>query len=178
LKKAGVNWLGLGIENPNQSLRQEIHKDHFVDVKITDLMQNMRDAGISIGGNYIFGLPMDTNESMQNTLDFAMENKTEMVNFYCAMAYPGSPLHKTARQKGWELPSTYSGYSQHSYDMLNLSNDNLSAAEIMAFRDKAFMTYNSHPDYLSLLENKFGLAAKQNMEEILKIKLKRKLLGD
>lgn len=121
---------------------------------------------------------MDTHESMQSTLDFALANKTEMVNFYCAMAYPGSPLHKTAKQKGWKLPSTYSGYSQHSYDMLNLSNDNLTAAEIMAFRDKAFVTYNSDPEYLNLLENKFGLAARQNMEETLKIKLKRKLLGD
>jgi radical SAM superfamily enzyme YgiQ (UPF0313 family) len=178
LKKAGVNWLGLGIENPNQSLRQEIHKDHFVDVKITDLMQNMRDAGINIGGNYIFGLPMDTHESMQSTLDFAIENKTEMVNFYCAMAYPGSPLHKTAKQKGWNLPDTYSGYSQHSYDMLNLSNDNLKAEEIVAFRDKAFVTYNSNPDYLKLLETKFGMKARENMENTLKIKLKRKLLGD
>jgi radical SAM superfamily enzyme YgiQ (UPF0313 family) len=178
LKKAGVNWLGLGIENPNQSLRQEIHKDHFVDVKITDLMQNMRDAGINIGGNYIFGLPMDTHESMQSTLDFAIENKTEMVNFYCAMAYPGSPLHKTAKQKGWNLPDTYSGYSQHSYDMLNLSNDNLKAEEIVAFRDKAFITYNSNPGYLKLLENKFGIKARENMENTLKIKLKRKLLGD
>jgi radical SAM superfamily enzyme YgiQ (UPF0313 family) len=178
LKKAGINWLGLGIENPNQSLRQEIHKDHFVDVKITDLMQNMRDAGINIGGNYIFGLPMDTHESMQSTLDFAIENKTEMVNFYCAMAYPGSPLHKTAKKKGWNLPDTYSGYSQHSYDMLNLSNDNLKAEEIVAFRDKAFITYNSNPDYLKLLENKFGSKARENMENTLKIKLKRKLLGD
>ena len=178
LKKAGIKWLGLGIENPNQLLRQEIHKDHFIDVKITDLMQNMRDAGISIGGNYIFGLPMDTHESMQNTLDFAMSNKTEMVNFYCAMAYPGSPLHKTAREKRWELPKTYSGYSQHSYDMLNLSNDNLTAKEIMAFRDQAFVTYNSNSSYLQMLEDKFGTHARLNMEETLKIKLKRKLLGD
>jgi len=178
LKKAGVNWLGLGIENPNQTLRQEIHKDHFVDVKITDLMQNMRDAGISIGGNYIFGLPMDTHESMQNTLDFAMANKTEMANFYCAMAYPGSPLYKTAVAKGWKLPETYSGYSQHSYDMLNLSNDFLSAKDIVAFRDKAFVTYHSDENYLNLLENKFGVHAKHNVEDVLKIKLKRKLLGD
>jgi anaerobic magnesium-protoporphyrin IX monomethyl ester cyclase len=178
LKKAGVNWLGLGIENPNQVLRQEIHKDHFVDVKITDLMKSMKDAGINIGGNYIFGLPMDTQESMQNTLDFAIANKTEMVNFYCAMAYPGSPLHKTAREKGWKLPETYSGYSQHSYDMLNLSNDNLRAEEIMAFRDEAFVKYNTDPNYLQLLENKFGKSARLNMEETLKIKLKRKLLGD
>ena len=178
LKKAGVNWLGLGIENPNQTLRQEIHKDHFVDVKIKDLMQNMRDAGINIGGNYIFGLPMDTKESLQSTLDFAMSNKTEMVNFYCAMAYPGSPLYLQAREKGWALPTKYEGYSQHSYYTQNLPNDHLSAAEILEFRDKAFVTYNSNPEYLQLLENKFGAPARQNMEETLKVTLKRQLLGD
>jgi hypothetical protein len=62
--------------------------------------------------------------------------------------------------------------------MLNLSNDNLTAKEIMAFRDQAFVTYNSNPSYLQMLENKFGTHARINMEETLKIKLKRKLLGD
>lgn len=176
LKRAGVNWLGLGIENPSQVLRKEIHKDGFRDVKITDVMSTMRDAGINIGGNYIFGLPMDTAESMQATLDFALENKTEMVNFYCAMAYPGSPLYRTALEQGWELPTSYSGYSQHSYDMLNLRNDRLSAADICRFRDSAWLTYNTNPAYLSLLENKFGSAARANMEETCRIKLKRKIL--
>ena len=178
LKKAGVNWLGLGIENPNQTLRQEIHKDQFKNVKIGDLMRDMRNVGINVGGNYIFGLPMDTKESMKETLDFAMKNKTEMVNFYCAMAYPGSPLYLQAKKEGWELPEKYEGYSQHSYETLNLSNNNLEADEILKFRDDAFIKYNSNKDYLKLLENKFGRAAKNNMEDTLKIKLKRKLLGD
>ena len=178
LKKAGVNWLGLGIENPNQVLRKEIHKDGYKEVRIGDLIKDMKNAGISIGGNYIFGLPMDTHESMKDTLNFAMENKTEMVNFYCAMAYPGSPLHLQAKENGWELPSKYEGYSQHSYETLNLSNDNLTAREILGFRDKAFIEYNTHPDYLNLLQTKFGKKAKDNMEDTLKIKLKRKLLGD
>jgi len=178
LKKAGVNWLGLGIENPNQKLRQEIHKDKFKEVSINDLMNDMRSAGINIGGNYIFGLPMDTHQSMRDTLDFALENKTDMVNFYCAMAYPGSPLYLQAKKNGWELPNNYEGYSQHSYETLNLSNDNLSAKEILKFRDKAFIEYNSNPDYLNLLETKFGLKSRVNMENTLKIKLKRKLLGD
>ena len=178
LKKAGVNWLGLGIENPNQTLRQQIHKDGFKEVKINDLMNHMRNAGISIGGNYIFGLPMDTNDSMKDTLEFAMENKTEMVNFYCAMAYPGSPLHLQALENNWKLPDKYEGYSQHSYETLNLSNDNLTAREILKFRDEAFIEYNSNPEYLNLLETKFGTRAKDNMIDTLKIKLKRKLLGD
>ena len=123
LEKAGIKWLGLGIENPNNELRKEIHKEGFQDVKVLDLINNIRDAGINVGGNYIFGLPYDTKETMQATLDFVLENPTEMANFYSAMAYPGSPLHNQARLFGTELPSTYSGYSQHSYDTLNLSNE-------------------------------------------------------
>jgi radical SAM superfamily enzyme YgiQ (UPF0313 family) len=115
---------------------------------------------------------------MQNTLDFAMNNITENTNFYCAMAYPGSPLYKTALAEGWDLPKKYVGYSQHSYETLNLSNSNLTSAEILAFRDQAFMKYNSNPVYLDFLEKKFGKPARENLENTLKIKLKRKLLGD
>ena len=178
LAKAGVKWLGLGIENPNNELRKEIHKDGFQEVKVLDLINNIRDAGINIGGNYIFGLPFDTKESMQATLDFALENPTEMTNMYSAMAYPGSPLHNQARLFGTELPSTYSGYSQHSYDTLNLSNENLTSAEILAFRDKAFDTYHASPKYMELVKDKFGDKAVNELNETKKIKLDRKLLGD
>jgi len=178
LQKAGVKWLGLGIENPNNTLRKEIHKEGFQEVKVLDLIKNIREAGINVGGNYIFGLPYDTLETMKATLDFALENPTEMANFYSAMAYPGSPLHNQAKLLGTELPSTYSGYSQHSYDTLNLSNQFLTSADILSFRDKAWDTYHSSGKYLSLLENKFGKIAKDELGSTKKIKLKRKLLGD
>jgi hypothetical protein len=54
----------------------------------------------------------------------------------------------------------------------------LTAVEILKFRDEAFVEYNSDIDYLNLLESKFGKPARDNMENTLKIKLKRKLLGD
>ena len=178
LKKAGVNWLGLGIENPNQVLRKEIHKDGFKEVKIYDIMNSIKNAGINIGANYIFGLPMDTKESMQETLDFALENVAEMSNMYTAMAYPGSPLHIMAKRDGIELPSSYEGYSQHAYETQNLSNKNLSSSEILQFRDYAWQKYHTDERYLNLLENKFGSKAKQNVLDTTKIKLKRKQLGD
>ena len=178
LKNAGVNWLGLGIENPNQTLRQEIHKDGFKEVKIHDIMNFMREAGINIGANYIFGLPMDTKESMSDTLNFALENLSEMANMYCAMAYPGSPLYLQAKKENWALPEKYEGYSQHSYETKNVSNNNLSAEEILEFRDMAWMKYHTNPGYLNLLENTFGPRARNNVKDTTKIKLKRKLLGD
>jgi anaerobic magnesium-protoporphyrin IX monomethyl ester cyclase len=178
LAKAGVKWLGLGIENPNNELRKEIHKDGFQEVKVLDLINMIRDAGINVGGNYIFGLPYDTHETMQATLDFALENPTEMSNMYSAMAYPGSPLHNQARLFNLQLPDTYAGYSQHSYETMNLPNAQLTAAEILQFRDKAWDIYHSSPKYLQLMKDKFGQKAVDELNETKKIKLKRKLLGD
>ncbi len=178
LKKAGINWLGLGIENPSTKLRKEIHKDGFADVKIVDVIKQISDAGINVGANYIFGLPNDTLDSMKATLDFALENITEMTNMYCAMAYPGSPLYLQAKALGLPLPTSYSGFSQHSYDTQNLPTAYLTAAEILLFRDSAWTKYHQNPRYLTLLEEKFGVAAKNNVMETTKIKLKRKQLGD
>lgn len=178
LRKAGVKWLGLGIENPNSILRQQIHKDGYKDIKIVDLISSIRNAGINVGGNYIFGLPQDTMESMKETLQFAMENMTEMTNMYSAMAYPGSPLYSQAVNSGMKLPDSYAGYSQHSYETQNMSNANLSAAQILEFRDYAWNTYHQNPAYLKYLEDKFGPESRIDLENTLKIKLKRKLLGD
>lgn len=178
LRKAGVKWLGLGIENPDALIRKEIHKDGFKNVKIVDLIQLIHEAGINVAGNYIFGLPNDTMEGMQNTLDFANENLTEMANFYCAMAYPGSPLYNSARKTGLELPKVYSGYSQHSYETLNLRTDNLSSAEILKFRDNAWHEYHSNPRYLELVKKTFGQPAVKNITETLDYRLKRRILGD
>lgn len=178
LKQAGINWLGLGIENPSTTLRREIHKDGFADVKIVDVIKQIRAAGINVGANYIFGLPHDNQESMKKTLEFAMENMTEMTNMYCAMAYPGSPLYLQAKALNLPLPETYSGYSQHSYDTQNLPTANLTAAEILSFRDSAWQTYHEHPSYLDLLEKKFGPNARADVVDTTKIRLKRKLLGD
>jgi radical SAM superfamily enzyme YgiQ (UPF0313 family) len=178
LSKAGVKWLGLGIENPNNELRKEIHKDGFQDVKVLDLFEMIRGAGINIAGNYIFGLPYDTQQSMEATLQFALDNPTEMTNMYSAMAYPGSPLHNQAKILGIDLPQTYSGYSQHSYDTLNLANKYLSAAEILAFRDNAWDTYHASSGYQKLMKEKFGDKALQELNDTRTVKLKRKLLGD
>jgi anaerobic magnesium-protoporphyrin IX monomethyl ester cyclase len=178
LMRAGVKWLGLGIENPDEIVRKEIHKDGFKDVKILDLMSTIRSAGINIGGNYIFGLPNDTRQSMENTLKFALENKSEMVNFYSAMAYPGSPLYINAKINNKILPKKYSAFSQHSYDTCNLSNEALTSAEILKFRDYAWNKYNTDESYLNLLENKFGINARLDLEQTTKVQLKREILGD
>ncbi len=176
LKKAGVNWLALGIESGNTTVRKDVTKGRFEDVDIRDVVRKIRDHDINVIANYIFGLPEDTLETMQGTLDLAMEMNTEEANFYSAMAYPGSPLYGQAVEHGWKLPERYAGFSQHSYDAQPLPTRHLAAEQVLEFRDNAWMKYHTNPKFLDLLKQKFGPTAAEETLRSTQIKLKRKIL--
>jgi len=178
LQKAGFRWLALGIESGSKMVRDGVEKGRFGSIDIIETVRKIQDAGINVIGNYIFGLPDDTHESMQETLDLALEANCEFANFYCAMAYPGSKLYNMALEKNWELPSSWIGYSQHSYECLPLRTEVLSAAEVLKFRDEAFTRYFTDANYLALVERKFGKDVVHHLNEMTKIKLRRKILGD
>ena len=161
LKAAGFNWLGLGIESGSQHVRDGVEKGRFGEREIVATVHKIRSHGIHVAANYIFGLPDDTMESMRATLDLALELNTEWANFYCAMAYPGSPLYTLAKQKRWPLPDDvegpgWIGYSQHAYDTLPLPTETLTSAQVLGFRDRAFQDYFKNANYQAMLQRTFG----------------------
>jgi radical SAM superfamily enzyme YgiQ (UPF0313 family) len=178
LYRAGIRWLALGIESGSKHVRDGVEKGRFGTEDILRVVKKIQEAGINVIGNYIFGLPDDTLESMEETLDLALEANCEFANFYCAMAYPGSKLYQMALEKGWELPDSWIGYSQHAYETKPLRTEQLRAAEVLEFRDKAFHRYFTHPEYLRLVERKFGSSVLNHIKEMTKIKLKRKIVED
>ena len=177
-KKAGVNWLALGIEAGNQTVRQKVSKGTFKEVNIREVCQNISQADIKIISNYIFGFPEDTLQTMQDTLELALELNTEMANMYPCQALPGSPLYMQALQNDWELPKSYEEFAFLSYESRPLPTKTLASNEVLEFRDNAWQTYFSNPDYLNLVERKFGHIERKNIEDMSKIRLRRALLGD
>jgi radical SAM superfamily enzyme YgiQ (UPF0313 family) len=177
-KRAGVNWLALGIEAGNQLVRQEVSKGSFKQVNIREICKTIRDTGINIISNYIFGFPEDTEITMQETLDLAFELNTEMANMYPCQALPGSPMHRKAIKNGLTLPDSYEGYAFLSYESQPLPTNYVSAAKVLKFRDEAWQAYFTNPDYLNMVEKRFGVAQRNNIEQMASIRLKRKLLGD
>jgi radical SAM superfamily enzyme YgiQ (UPF0313 family) len=175
MKNAGINWLALGIESANPDVRDGASKKMRIhDIK--KVVRAIQEAGIRVIGNYIFGLPEDTNETMQETLDMAIDLNCEFANFYSGMAYPGSKLYDIAVKEGLNLPKEWHGYSQHSYDILPLPTKYISAREVLKFRDDAFHQYFENPGYLGMIEHKFGNEAKVHIQEIIKTRLKRQIL--
>lgn len=178
LKRAGFNWLALGIESGNEGVRKSVQKGRFDQTNIYDTVKKIKDAGINIIGNYMFGLPDDDFGTMQQTLNLAQDLNCEFANFYSVMAYPGSKLYNEAVEKGLKLPESWIGYSQHSYECQPLPTSKISAKEVLEFRDYAFDAYHKNPRYLNMIEKKFGIEARRHIEEMAKDKLKRRLLDN
>ena len=178
VRSAGIKWLALGIESGEKSVRLEVDKGKFEDVDVKKVIEEVHEADINVMANYIFGLPGDTKETIEKTFKLSLELCTAGWNTYGAMALPGSLLYKNALEKGTELPNSYEGYSFHSYETLPLPTEKLSAKEIITLRDDAFNKYHNHKPFLQLIEKKFGKKAAENIIEMTKIKLKRKIKGD
>jgi len=153
LRAAGVRWLALGIESGSAHVRDGAEKS-LDDGDIRAVVKAIQDADINVIGNFIFGLPDDTRQSMRETLELAISLDCDFANFYSAMAYPGSKLFTMVNPD--DLPPTWSAYSQHSFDCKPLPTDTLTSAEVLRFRDEAHFQYFTSPQYLAHIRRKFG----------------------
>tara|TARA_B100001057_G_C22853209_1_gene951799 strand:- start:1849 stop:3366 length:1518 start_codon:yes stop_codon:yes gene_type:complete len=177
--KAGIRWLGLGIESSSKHVRSGVIKGRFDNLNIEEIVKKVRDMGFNVGANYIFGLPDDNLDSMKETLDLSLRINSEWSNFYSAMAYPGSQLHLMAKKNKWSLPEDINGpgwigYSQHAYETLPLRTEHVKASEVLDFRDKAFDIYFKNTNYLSMMKKTFDAKTVDHLNEMSSYKLKRK----
>lgn len=177
MRAAGFRWLVLGIESADNQTRARVEKD-FRQQDIYESVQMIREAGIYILANYIFGLPDETMESMERTLSLALELNTEHANFYCSMAYPGSSLYRSALKNGVPLPQTWSGYSQHGENSFPMPSKHLNSEAILRFRDRAFQRYFSSPAYLNMIASTFGVKAADSIRLSAAAPLKRNLFSE
>ena len=178
VRSAGIKWLCLGIESGNKNIRLEVSKGKFEDVDVRKIVKQIHDADIEVMANYIFGLPGDDKESMKETFDLSKELCTSGWNTYAAMALPGSKLYKLAVQNNHKLPENYEGYSFHSYNTQPLPTEKLKPYEILSYRDKCYKDYHTDISFLKRIEKKYGKKAAQNIVEMSKIKLKRKIIEE
>lgn len=173
MKEAGINWVAYGFESGSKRVIEEARKGYKMEVvqKIVDMTYSL---GMYICANFIFGLPEDDFDSMNETLKLMLDINAEWANIYCAMAYPGSELYQSALAKQWPLPDSWAGFSQYAYETLPLPTKYLKPGEVVSFRDYAFHTYYESPRYLRKIMRSFGLETVRHIKEMSRHRLERK----
>lgn len=178
LKKVGMNWIAYGIESVDRKVLASTAKRYSHEL-LEDVIKWSREAGMYICADAIFGFWDDDMESMQATKNFLFENNFEWINIYPAFAYPGTPLYDEYLRNGYiDEPKTWDQYSLYGYEGSALPTKYLSPAQVLKFRDDVFKEYFSRPEFLKMMEKKFGTKTREHLEKMTKVKLRRRILGD
>lgn len=176
MRRAGFKWICLGIEAASSDVRDGVEKAGYGAEDIIETCKRIKDHDINILGNFMVGLPSDTRESMRQTLDLAIEVMPEFFNIYPMMIYPGSALWDALPEE--KRSYDWRAYSHHSYDSTPAGNENLTPAEVLAFRDMAFIEFFTNQSYLDYVGKRFGETAVERIKAMTTVRLKRKILGE
>src|SRR5207253_3354413 len=82
-----------------------------------------------------------------------------------------------AIRQGIPLPRQWTGYSQHARECLPLPTKHLTAREVLAFRDAAFLTCYANKRYLEMIERRFGPETLAHIKQMTSHRLERDLLS-
>lgn len=100
LKENGLRLLLVGFESGNQEILNRIKKGLKLEMA-REFMRNCRRLGIKVHGTFIIGLPIETRETIEETIRFAQELDPHTIQVSIAAPYPGTELYVQAVQNGW-----------------------------------------------------------------------------
>ncbi len=100
MKANGLRLLLVGYESGNQKILHNIKKGLLVDVA-RRFSKDCRELGIIVHGTFILGLPGETRETIEETLQFAKDVNPRTLQVSLAAPYPGTFLYKQAKENGW-----------------------------------------------------------------------------
>lgn len=86
MKEAGCVWIGYGIESGSQRVLEKMNKRFSLETA-KKVLRHTREAAISTQVNFMFGLPTETMEDFNLTLDFLKDNRKYMDSILASQSF-------------------------------------------------------------------------------------------
>jgi len=129
-KDCGLRLFLVGYESGNEDILTRIKKGVTLD-EMRRFTRACHKAGVVIHGTFVLGLPIETPQSIQNTIQFAKELDLFSLQVSLAAPYPGTELFEMARQNSWfvkkdktDLVET-DGFQQSALEYPGLSKEDI-----------------------------------------------------
>jgi hopanoid biosynthesis associated radical SAM protein HpnJ len=130
MKDNGLRLLLVGYESGNDQILHNIRKGLRTDIA-RRFTSDCRKLGVTIHGTFILGLPGETAETIQQTIDFAREINPHTIQVSLAAPYPGTELYQQAVSNGWLVENQgLNLVNQSGVQLAPISYPNLSADQI------------------------------------------------
>jgi anaerobic magnesium-protoporphyrin IX monomethyl ester cyclase len=147
LRRSGCWMLALGIESESDDVRKSMVK-RLEREKIKAAFTNMRQAGIKSFAFFIFGYPGDTLQTMDRTIDYAIDLDPDFANFYPAVPYPGTDLFEKVAREGLLTADAAQDWARMEYSYYLLEGNGLDARIVMETINRAKRRFFLRPAYM------------------------------
>lgn len=141
LKKAGCHQVMFGVESGSQKILKILRKDIDLE-KTKEAVQLAKKAGIEVRAAFIFGTPGETEETIEETLRYAIDLDPDIAIFNITTPYPGTQLYAWAEENGVLLSRDWWDYELGN-SIVDLPT--LSRPAIRAMYDRAFKAFYNRP---------------------------------
>lgn len=144
MKKSGCHQILFGAESANQEILNNLRKNITPD-KVRAAVKAAKEAGIDCRVTFLFGSPGETEETMKQTIDFALELDPDIALFNIVSPNPGTQMYD------WAVKNNYLSMRQwDDYDwgevILNLPT--VSPEKVKEYYKLAFKKFYLRPKYI------------------------------
>ncbi|HWQ03069.1 MAG TPA: radical SAM protein, partial [Candidatus Nitrosotenuis sp.] len=142
MAEAGARLFIVGFESGSDQILKNIKKG-ATTAMAREFAKNCKKVGIRIHGDFILGLPGETKETIQQTIEFAQELDCHTVQVSMAHAFPGTELYNFAAQNGFLRTEALTDSSGHQ--LPHIEYPGLSREEMMAGVQRFYDQYYFRP---------------------------------
>ncbi len=96
--ESGCRLVSIGVESGSQYVLDKMGKKTTID-QIRDTVKIFKKAKIKIYNYFVIGLPWDDEDTVADTIDFAIELDSDFISFYTATPLLGTRFYKYAQEK-------------------------------------------------------------------------------
>ncbi len=97
--KSGCRLVSIGVESGSQFVLDKIGKKITID-QVRDTVKIFKKAKIKIYNYFVIGLPWDDEDTIEETIRFAIELDSDFISFYTATPLLGTRFCKYAKEHG------------------------------------------------------------------------------
>ena len=142
MRDAGCRLLIVGFESGDAQILKNIKKGATVE-QGREFMKNCKKLGIVVHGDFIIGLPGETQESIARTVKYAEELDCETIQVSIAHSYPGTEFDDYVRSNNFLLNADMTDEVGHQLPVIQYPG--LSREEIVQAVDHFYDRYYFRP---------------------------------
>ncbi len=141
LKEAGLFSVKYGVESADQNVLNKANKKMVLEKAVHSILYT-QSLGIKTHLTFTFGLPGETKDTIQKTIDLALSLSPDSLQFSIATPFPGTRLYKELQDKG-QITAHQSKDLDGNHSSV-IRSEFLDPEDLVKAKDEAYSKWGEH----------------------------------